>query len=414
MRTNDFIRQTPYIAWALMFATLCWGLFSNFYGSLTPEISVTLSLTPQNLGALIMLMSAGGALGAFLGGDIAQRFAPAPLLMVYLALVAVSLVLIVSSGDFALVCVGYCLYSATSTAIITVSHSMLAHLNLSDGIRPRLLALLDVGFSVGATISPLWVTLLLMWHHDWRLPYVMFALPLLIIAASLLHRKARADFAQIVTDTAANQSHNHTNGTSQSSYLAVIRAPWARWTWLCGILIGYAEWGNAYWFVNYATNGREIDVTHARIGLAAFTGGMLIIRIWQAFYHSRWSNEQRMKRLTVVGTAMFIVLLALPNHAHVLFVSMVSFMAGLGIGIIFPMLLNHLIEQVPHDASKCSALLMLCIILGSQLGGLIIGFFATHVGIFAGYATISIAMVGFTYGIWRVYGEIKTPSAPRS
>ncbi len=111
---------------------------------------------------------------------------------------------------------------------------------------------------------------------------------------------------------------------------------------------------------------------------------------------------------------MFIVLLALPNHAHVLFVSMVGFMAGLGIGIIFPMLLNHLIEQVPHNASKCSALLMLCIILGSQLGGLIIGFLATHVGIFAGYATISIAMVGFTYGIWQVYGEIKIPSAPRS
>lgn len=403
MKSQDFIRQTPYIAWALMFSTLCWGLFSNFYGSLTPEISRALDLTPQNLGVLIMVMSAGGALGAFLGGDIAQRFAPAPLLMVYLGLVAVSVLMIISTNDFIWVCVGYGLYSATSTAVLTVSHSMLAHLRLSDGMRPRLLALLDVGFSVGATISPLWVVLLLMWNHDWRLPYAMFALPLLVIVGSFLHRKARADFAQIVTDTAANQNESQDVGTNQSSYLALITAPWARWTWLCGILIGYAEWGNAYWFVNYATNGREIDVNHARVGLAAFTGGMLLIRIWQAFYHSRWTHEQRMKRLSIIGTAMFVVLLALPNHAHVLFVGIVSFMAGLGIGVVFPLLLNHLIEQAPQDASKCSALLMLCIILGSQFGGLIIGFLATHIAIFAGYATISLAMVGFTYGIWRIY-----------
>jgi MFS family permease len=100
---------------------------------------------------------------------------------------------------------------------------------------------------------------------------------------------------------------------------------------------------------------------------------------------------------------MFVVLAALPNQAHLGLISVAGFLAGLGIGIIFPMLLNHLIEQVPQDASKCSALLMLCIILGSQLGGLIIGFLAMHLGIFAGYATITLAMAGFTYGIWQIY-----------
>ena len=409
MKTRDFIRQTPYIAWALMFATLCWGLFSNFYGSLTPNIASDLDLTPQNLGFLIMIMSAGGAVGAFLGGDIAQRFPPRNLLLVYLVLVALSIALIVLPTRFGWICVGYCLYAATSTAIMTVSHSMLAHLKLADGMRARLLALLDVGFSVGATLSPLWVALLLMWQQEWRLPYVAFLLPLLMIVISLLQGRARTDFAQIGSDTAATQTSTTTT-IIQSSYWELIQAPWARWTWLCGILIGYVEWGNAYWFVNYATNGRAIDINHARIGLAAFTGGMMLIRIWQAFYHSSWTSEQRMKRLSLLGAAMFVVLAALPNQAHLALIGIAGFLAGLGIGIIFPMLLNHLIEQVPQDASKCSALIMLCIILGSQLGGLIIGFLATHLGIFAGYATITLAMAGFTYGVWQIYHPMKPQS----
>ena len=83
MKTCEFIRQVPPLAWLIMVSVLCGGLFGNLLGSLTPEISADLSLSPKQLGWLVFWGSAGSAIGAFLGGDMVYRFRPRKLIFVY-------------------------------------------------------------------------------------------------------------------------------------------------------------------------------------------------------------------------------------------------------------------------------------------------------------------------------------------
>lgn len=406
MKTNDFVRQVPFIAWVLMFATLAFGLFGNFLGSLVPELSSDMGLTPKDVGHLMIVISVGGAVGAFMGGDIAHRFRAAPLMLSYLGVIGLSVVGIVMAPSFFWMCVCYFVYSVTSTAVFTLAHSIMTMLKLGVDLRPRLLALIDVGFSIGATLSPLWVTLFLVVFDEWRAPIALFLLPVLVLiylmtrpqALSMLtHLSAAPETVSIANASTPNHA------APKASYLDLIRAPWARWAWICGLLIGFVEWGQTYWFVTYASTDRGLSANSARLALAAFTGGMLLIRVWQAFLHSPWSSEKRLKWLGVLGSVMFIGLAAMPKSLNALMVYGLNFFAGVGIGVVFPLLLSLLIDRAPESASKLSALLMLTILLGLQCAGVLVGYLAMHVNVHVGYMTIAVAMLGFTLGVWRMF-----------
>lgn len=398
----SFVRQIPFLAWVLMFATLAFGLFGNFLGSLTPELSKDLALSPKDIGHLMMAVSAGGGIGAFLGGDIAHRFRAAPLMLSYFALIGVSVLGIVTAPSFFWVCAWFLMYSITSTAVFTLAHSIMTMLNLGDDLRPRLLALIDVGFSVGATLSPLWVTLFLVAFDGWRYPISFFVMPLLLLILLITRPASFSTLSNLQPiPNADGDTVNHSR--QAASYLDLIRAPWAKWAWICGILIGFVEWGQTYWFVMYASTDRGIDPNKARIALAAFTGGMLFIRIWQAFFHSRLTSEQRLKRLSLIGAVMFILLASMPKDVGALPLYAMNFLGGVGIGVVFPLLLSHLIDRAPESTAKFSALLMLMILAGLQLAGIVVGYLATHVDVRTGYAMMAVAMVGFTVGVWRLY-----------
>ena len=412
MKTQDFIRQVPFLAWVLMLATLAFGLFGNFLGSLTPELSGDLNLSPQDIGRLMMAVSTGGAVGAFLGGDIAHRFRAAPLMLTYFGVIALSVLGIVLAPSFVWICVCYFIYSVTSTAIFTLAHSIMTMLNLGRELRPRLLALIDVGFSVGATLSPLWVTLFLVAFDEWRAPIALFFIPLAVIVLLLVRPQSLATLANLVHASPDGEAQaSSTSGATpvahniSASYVDLIRAPWAKWAWICGVLIGFVEWGQTYWFVMYASTDRGLTANTARVALSAFTGGMLSVRIWQAFFHSHVSNEQRLKWLGVLGSLMFIALALMPKQMNAWSVYAINYLGGVGIGVVFPLLLSQLIDRAPESTSKLSALLMLTILLGLQCAGVMVGYLSTHVNVHVGYATIALAMVGFTAGVWRLFAR---------
>ena len=416
MKTQDFIRQVPFLAWVLMLATLAFGLFGNFLGSLTPELSSDLNLSPKDIGYLMMAVSMGGVVGAFLGGDIAHRFRAAPLILTYFAVIALSVMGIVFAPSFFWICVCYFVYSVTSTAIFTLAHSIMTMLNLGSELRPRLLALIDVGFSVGATLSPLWVTLFLVAFGEWRAPIALFFIPLCVIVLLLTRRQSFVTLANLTHPSDALDPQVSANTEvvvaaqkNSFSYVDLICAPWAKWAWICGVLIGFVEWGQTYWFVIYASTDRGLTANVARAALAAFTGGMLSIRIWQAFFHSRLSSEQRLKWLGVLGSVMFVVLALMPWQMDAWLVYAVNYLGGVGIGVVFPLLLSQLIDRVPESTSKLSALLMLMILLGLQCAGVVVGFLSTHVSVRVGYAMIALAMVAFTVGVWRLFARQSNP-----
>jgi MFS family permease len=139
------------------------------------------------------------------------------------------------------------------------------------------------------------------------------------------------------------------------------------------------------------------------VGLVGFTLGMVLVRSWQAFIHSELTIEQRLIRLSLVGCVAFVLIAFFPNSATLPYMFVTNFFAGVGIGVVFPILLNHLIDFAPHDTAKFSALLMFCIIIGAQSAGLVVGYVSELLGVSIGYMTIAFAMIGFYISIMQLF-----------
>ena len=414
MKTRDFIRQTPTLAWLIMFSILCAGIFGNLLGSLTTEISSDLHLTPKHIGWLIFWGNVGSAIGAFLGGDLVYRIRPRYLVLFYLSGMIVAIGVMLMSYSFLTLICGFVLYEVMVIAMATLGHTLIGHMQLVSSIRARVLALLDVGWSIGASVAPIWVIVLLHAYPSWRMPYAVFTILVLVMIVAYSRATIRHAIDQLSSfiqphkgaesENSTNQPHEENTHTAHPhSYWQLMFAPWAIWAWIAAILIGYVEWGHSYWFVNYAHAGREIALDQARFGLFGFTLGMVLVRGWQAFIHSELTIEQRMVRLGVIGCEAFVLLAFLPMSASLPYFALVNFFAGVGIGVVFPILLNHLIDFAPHDTAKFSALLMFSIIIGAQLAGLVIGYVSEHLGVNIGYMTIAFAMLGFFIATMQLF-----------
>jgi MFS family permease len=57
-----------------------------------------------------------------------------------------------------------------------------------------------------------------------------------------------------------------------------------------------------------------------------------------------------------------------------------SLLLGLGMSVAFPILLGQMIEIFPEQASRLSALAVICISLGSSMAALLVGYLAEWLG----------------------------------
>lgn len=396
MKFRDFLAGIPYLAWAVVYTALCWGLFSAILGAVSPELKRELA-DYQQLGTLMFAWATGNLVGAIQGGRLAQRHAPRPLFLAYIGLAGVALGVIVTASSFVVLMAGFFAIALFETAMFTLGHGILARVYDEPGARARVISLIDVAYSSGNLLTPMIVIGLQSFGDDWRLPYQAFALPLLAAWIVFFPRRAfaAARSSEIAHDTAATIAND-------GGYLALLRRPRVAWALAAGVLSAYVEWGQNFWYVNYAIHVQAMDANTARVGLQAFVAGMVVIRCWQAFVHSGWSLRARITRLNALALAGIALAVIWPGHGWFALHAFASFLLGLGIGVVFPILLALMIDDEPAQASRLSALLMVSFTLGTQLAGWLIGTIADAFGLHAGYATLLVAALGFTVAAYRL------------
>lgn len=175
-----------------------------------------------------------------------------------------------------------------------------------------------------------------------------------------------------------------------------------RWAVVAGVLAGFVEWGQNFWYASYAIHVQQLGANAARVGLQAFVAGMVVARCVQAFVHSDWSLRERLWRLNaiaVVGVALGVLW---PGHGWFSLYAAGNFLFGLGIGVVFPVLLSIMIDDLPAQASRLSALLMVSFTLGAQSAGLLIGTLCDLFGLRGGYSTLLVAAALFTVAAWQL------------
>lgn len=406
MKTSDFIRSTPTLGWVILYASLALGIFANLLGVLTPRVQAAFALDYRQMSFLMGLLTVGSLVGAILGGDIAKRFNQRRLLLLYVSLMLVFVAILVTTQNYLIFTIAYTAMGVVDAALFTIAHSLLARMSQDEEHRTRMLSLADVGFSFGALLAPVWVSLILAWKAEWQQPYIFFLALLAVLWLALSPKSfypavsAPAAITNVATDTAHQPQRN--------IYLTILSSPMIILVMLAYIFLGFIEWGQAFWLTSYVTKGLNLSESSANSSIFFLMLGMLVGRVWHAFLASRWSAQQKLQGLALLclfGVVMQNVfgLSGWVTNAIYLF-WFFSFLIGLGMSVAFPILLGQMIEIFPEQASRLSALAVICISLGSSLAALLVGYIAEWVGMrlaFLVFIGATLAYVAFVTALLR-------------
>jgi predicted MFS family arabinose efflux permease len=260
-----------------------------------------------------------------------------------------------------------------------------------------MLSMVDVAFSLGNLVSPMAVIGIQQFSSAWRMPYALYLLPLLTVLFAFWPRRHFENLAPA--------HHTEEQGSSMStpmSYLELLRRPVVFWAVVGGVLSGFLEWGQNFWYVSYGINAQQLSPNAARVGLQFFVAGMVGARLWQAFWHSNWPLRQKLWRLNLLALAGMAMNVVLAGQGGWLAAGLGNFLFGVGVGVVFPVLLAIMIDGIPAQASKLSALLMIGYSVGSQLAGLLVGSLSDVVGVRWAYSSMLLVVLAFTAVVWRI------------
>lgn len=395
------LRGLPYVAWVILYCAVTWGVFGALLGAVTPNLRAQMGVSFQQVGWLMAMWSAGGALGSLLGGAIAKRFPPRRLLRAYTAAVLLAVVGVLLAPSFGWLAFFMVAVATFETALFTLGHGLLAEMSDEPEQRARIISLVDVGYSSGSVLSPLLAAATLALDPSWRSPYVAFAaLALVLMLLSLQRRHLRT-----VRFRADHPSTGDTPGRPRLAplgYAGLLRQPLVRWVLLAGLCSGLCEWGQYFWFVSFATEALGQHEQAARLALGFLMAGMVTGRVWQAFVHSRWSMEQKIQGLGLLAALALTGVWLSPADAPFAWLALCNFLTGLGVSVGFPILLGIALRSFPHEAPRLSALLMIVFSAGAQIAALLMGEMAGHWGLRSAYAVLVVAAAGFVVCAWRL------------
>ncbi|OOG81672.1 hypothetical protein B0E41_17130 [Hydrogenophaga sp. A37] len=390
----------PYVAWVILYCAVTWGVFGALLGAVTPSLRAQMGVSFQQVGWLMAIWSAGGAIGSLLGGAIAKRYPPQRLLVVYTTLVMGALVGVLTAPSFGWLAFFMVSIATFETALFTLGHGLLAEMSDDPEQRTRIIGLVDVGYSLGTVLSPLLAAAALLADPNWRGPYLVFALMALALLAMTLQSRR-------LSSVGFRTELQHADGATGTpltplGYAGLLREPLVRWVLVAGVCSGLCEWGQNFWFVSYATEVLGLHAQSARLALGFLMAGMVVGRVWQAFWHSRFSMEQKIQGLGVLATVALLVVWLLPAGAPFAVLALCNFAAGLGVSVAFPILLGTALRSFPQEAPRLSALLMLSFTGGAQVAALFMGQLAESYGLRSAYAVLVVGALGFVVCAWRL------------
>lgn len=391
------LRGLPYVAWIILYCALTWGIFGALLGAVTPNLRAQMGVSFQQMGWLMAIWSAGGAVGSLLGGAIAKRFPPRRLLRAYTAAVVVALAGVLLAPSFGWLAFFMVTIATFETALFTVGHGLLAELSDEPEQRARIISLVDVGYSLGTMFSPLMAAAVLAANPNWRGPYVVFGFMALVMLLMTLQRRH-------LRTVAFRSDHAHAEATGQVhqplDYGGLLRQPVVRWVLFAGVCSGLCEWGQYFWFVSFATEALGESDQVARMALGFLMAGMVTGRVWQAFVHSRWSMEQKIQGLGALAALAITGVWLSPADAPFVWLALCNYLTGLGVSVGFPILLGIALRGFPQEAPRLSALLMISFTVGAQIAALLMGELAEHFGLRAAYAVLVAAALSFFGAAW--------------
>ena len=347
------------------------GVLESVRSALLPAIRTNLGLSYSAVGALLFISYWGFLLGSAVGGIATDRFGDKTII-----LLGAFMALLATFSFFAIrryiMLVAAMLVLRGSVGLLDIAIS--AHGGRIFVTRPAVkMNLLHLCFGVGATLAPIYASLLFISGIEWHRAYGLLVLPcvplvLLVIMAPYHH------------------SHNH-QFRLQSTLRALAgdrRLLWLMMLMGCAIIF---EATVLEWSKNYLLELRGFTEQRSNLYLSIFYGGVVLGRLVNGLVCERL-GELRTYLIYAVLIIIFFVLFQIFAGLHFLFLILGWFMAPF-----FPIVMILAARYFPKMTGGSMGIILAAGGLMYSGFSLLVGIAHDLFGVKLGYATITIGMV---------------------
>lgn len=362
---SDLQSKLLFVGIALAF--LIWGALGSIIGPLLPEMTEAFTLSSTQAGFVFIPWSTGFSLGALASRKLLDIYKIEKLLALFAGVAVVCCIGLFFSNSFVQFLMVFSLLGAAGGATFTIAHTFIGQTFTTR--RVTAISALDLLFSFGNLSSPLLLVFLLSLAFGWQFPFLIFAvacsISLIVYATILLLSRGKSDNKK-AKDVAEEIGKT---GAAAKFPIAYLVFP--------SVFLGAFEWGQSIWFVSYSIDSGASE-TAARVGLSVFLAGMIIVRIIAIFIGQSINNTQLVRAffaMSLIGNLMIVSTGSYNLHL------IGSFIAGIGIGAMFPILLARAMEVDPARSASFSVAMILSITVGGQMASLTIGTLADYFGI---------------------------------
>lgn len=359
--------QSKLLFVGIALAFIIWGALGSIIGPLLPEMTEAFTLSSTQAGFIFIPWSTGFSVGALASRKLLAHYQIEKLLAVFAGVAMFCCVALFYCNSFAQFLTVFSLLGAAGGATFTIAHTFIGQTFTTH--RVAAICAFDLLFSLGNLSSPLLLVLLLSLAFGWQFPFLIFAVACsicLIIYTAILLMTSRA--ARTETNEPVLDSHEKSG--------VVVKLPIV-YLVFPAVFLGAFEWGQNIWFVSYSIDSGASE-TAARVGQSVFLAGMILARVI-AMFLGQLSNDTRLVRsfLAMMLIGNLVIVLTGSYNLHLIG----CFIAGMGIGALFPILLARAMEVDPARSASFSVAMILSITVGGQMASLTIGTLADYFGI---------------------------------
>lgn len=392
---SDIQSKLLFVGIALAF--LIWGALGSIIGPLLPEMTEAFTLSSTQAGFVFIPWSTGFSLGALASKRLLDSYKIEKLLAFFAGVATLCCVALFFCTSFVQFLTVFSLLGAAGGATFTIGHTFIGQTFTTR--RVTAISALDLLFSFGNLSSPLLLVLLLSLALGWQFPFLIFAaacsICLVIYAVILL----------LSRNTSQNEVKGDVSKTHEAR-TAVAKLP-IMYLVFPAAFLGAVEWGQNIWFVSYSIDSGASE-TAARIGHSVFLTGMIIVRIFTILM-GQLINDARIVRAFFAMTLIGNLLIVLTGTYNLHLIG--CFIAGIGMGAMFPILLARAMEADPARSASFSVAMILASTVGGQIASLTIGTLADYFGIAQTFMFTTLFCIFLIIGFEIFWKRAKTAIA---
>ena len=317
------------------------------YQSILYNIAEEFSMSATGQGMLAAVQYTSGLLIPLLFGGVADRFRKRDVLCVSAAVYVVGCLVAMVCTNAVLFCVAVFIVGAGFSMMAALFPATIVETDPLHGARNN--SLQNVSFSIGAVVSPLFMSALMKGGANWRTLYLIIAISALAVIALLASMKVEP----------VNITDKREGRGGLKTLLVLVGASMATILFSCGSM----ENGIVGFFKNFFA----VEMQHEVFG------GLAVSVFWISMIPSRllcgyFKNQKLLVKLCLAGAALSCLSLGLVKNSTLALI-LVGFI-GFFQGPVYPAVNTMAMQSSPENMGLISSLLL----VSSNLGGILMNF----------------------------------------